>query len=296
MYDTVSITQNYKPPIEVQQSIPQPFEWNNLIYVPNFSVANGLVSHYSTKLHNLDIRIDKVEITTSNSWHKFHSRFNHTDYTSTQVEQTKYALEDALRMNLDDAIVKKLAYGANVATSFPVYESFLTLNSKTFHPMIGRGGTLYGSQCFQSKHKVKAYDKAFDAKRNGIDIEPLQRFEIEVRYMPYLHKRKKTIPIFQVKDLLSKDVQWLLAFDLLRQFNKIVKAPTMKTEELDPKDQMLMAAWKDKAFRANLRRNNSHSYKSYLKQYRKLIEAMKSDDMARFEASLYAKLEDLIES
>lgn len=298
MYDTVSIYKPYKPPREVEYRTPEPFDWNGIIYVPNYCQGDGSVLNYKARVRNLQVTLTQFEINAKNSLHKFYSasNFNHADYTWSNQNETIEELEDTLSINMRDARVAKLAYGVNISTDFEPWRYFQYHVSKPFDKMKNRKGQEYGGKCSHSDYQIKCYDKAFDAKRAGIKIDPLQRFEIEVDYMRHLTKRRQPINILKVEDLLDKELQWQLAFDLLKKMNQIHKLPSMDISHLKPNEKILLGAWNHEATLADLRRHNRESYKQMQRQVKKLREQLKSHQMEDFERDVYYKLEELIET
>lgn len=285
MIDTVSIAADIRPPekmrnLFIEQSrgkkiVAVPFEYWGLNFSPSYNHNGGLVN-YTGKLKNLFLTLSFSQLFIANSWHKYYMHGNNfTDYTSRDVAETFYILNDQLKGSLKNTVVKKIAYGV-VIDAEPDFNEWFMFRTKTPLPMANKG-IIYGAKIQLNDYSIKAYDKAFEVKRhNGLTISRAYRIEKEVSYMRHLHKRTEPIRIFQASDLTNPEILRQLGKDFITTYQRIEKIKNMDLQGLSAHQVKVIAAMQDKRIREHLRQKNNQTYRRDFKEYKQLLNDIKS--------------------
>ena len=287
MIDTVSIKADIQPPdymrnLIIEQSrgkriVAEPFEHWGLNFSPHYNHNGGLVN-YTGKLDNMYLSLFFSGLYVSNSWHKFFTHGNNfTDYTSKDVAETFYILNDQLQGSLNHTAVKKIAYGVVIDVE-PDFKNWFMFRAKTPFPMVDKGN-IYGSKIQLTDYSIKAYNKAFEVKRhNGLTISTAYRIEKEVSYMKHLHKRSNPIGIFEASDLTNPEILRQLGQDFISTYRQIEKIKAMDLQGLSIHELNVIATMQNQHVREHLKQENNRTFKKYQKEYKTMQKDLISDN------------------
>ncbi len=276
MIDTMSISANIRLPEQVLQKQPEPFIWNGIILSPRFN-NKGSITNYTGKLEDMRLSLSLSGMYISNSWHKYFTHGNNfTDYTSPEVAETFYILNNTLKGSLLNTVVKKIAYGV-VIDAEPDFDKWFMLRTKQPFPMVNKGN-IYGAKIQMNDYSIKAYDKTYEVKKhNGITIPQSYRIEKEVAYMKHLYNRKHPIPIFQAYDLTRPDIMRQLGCDFIQTYQQIEKSNDMNLYGLTIHELNVVASMQNKNVREHLRQENNRTYKKYRTEFKKMKNELQFD-------------------
>jgi len=272
MFDNIQIELIIdSPPREIYRQKAEPFMCMGLYFIPKYSV-DGNVIHYQSNIKNLIIRIHGNKLIIKNSIHKFHKGNNYSDFYIADLESAICLLSEMLDMNLLEAEVKKIEYGCNIPVDAPenIYNGLIGYQRGYFTPMFDKARE-YGKKQYSTDYNIKLYDKQFEVlKHSKKSINPLTRFEKEIKNMRYL--RKKGIAIYYLSDLLKKDIWEALKSDLLQTFKKIQKKPVVSFQNLNITEIKEYAICSNTEIVPYVKKNHSRSYARYKKKFDSISE------------------------
>ena len=247
MYDTLKITyQVANLPIEVLEQREQSFVWKGLKWCPTYNDKTKAVNGYKTSVNNLDLRLKGRTIKCNNSLQKWYMGNNYELFTYSQVVKALSKLNKILPFNIYEANIHYLAVGTIIEEEAkPILDTWLSLNGKQPESMLGNNKQ-YGKKFYLTDYNVKGYDKTFEVKTHErIKLnKPLFRFELEI-YTRNLNKRKNSIGIYTVKDLIDKAKYQMLADELMCKYDKIEKQQNIPLSQLNNKEKEALALFQN---------------------------------------------------
>ncbi|AUC84783.1 hypothetical protein CW731_05505 [Polaribacter sp. ALD11] len=247
MYDTIKIKYRVTNlPIEVLEQKEKPFIWKGLKWCPTYNDKTKKVNGYKTSVSNLDLRLKGNTIFCNNSLQKWYMGNNYEPFIYSQVVDALLKLDSILPFNIYEANIHYVAVGVVIEEEAkPILDTWLSLNGKPPIPMLG-ANKQYGKKFYLSDYNVKGYDKTFEVKtHNRIKLsKPLFRFELEI-YTRNLNKRKNSIGIYTVKDLIDKEKYKMLADELLNKYEKIEKKQSIPLSKLNNKEKETLALFQN---------------------------------------------------
>jgi len=152
----------------------------------------------------------------------------------------------------------------------PILNPWLSLNGKQPIPMLG-ANKQYGKKFYLTDYTVKGYDKTFEVKTHErIKIgKSIFRFELEI-YTRNLNKRKNSIGIYTVKDLIDKAKYQMLADELLSKYDKIEKQQSIPLSELNNKEKEVLALFQNQEILQQYKIDHSETYDNRREVYNRI--------------------------
>jgi len=280
MFDNIQIVLSIdSPPRELYGDKIEPFVWLGLSFTPRYS-GGGNLMYYQSNIEKLIIRIRGNQLILKNSIHKFYKGNNYSDFHLSEFQSAISLLSELLGFDLLEAEVKKIEYGCNIPVEKPenIYNGLIGYQRGYFNPMLDNARE-YGKKQYSTDYNIKLYDKQFEvAKHNGTKINPLARFEKEIKNMRYL--RKMGIAVYSVNDLLKKEIWQALKNDLVRTFDRINKKPVVDFRCLSLDEIKAYAICSNKQIIPHVKKAHSRSYARYKKKFLGIPEKMTSIDFA----------------
>ena len=266
MLDDVKIVFPLEEPIEIcRRNKVKPLQFNNIEFYPKYNTKTGYVKYYDTLLDNLWLKISEDKLTINNSWHKYSKGNNFTDYSITDIQETYSKLSNSLNIDIINSEVKKIAYGCVINTPSEInYNNWKFYKTIEPSPM-KKNSKKYGAKFDLTDYSIKGYDKSAEVwMHNKIKTEEeLFRFEVEVKNMKYLKKRKHPINIHTVRDMLKYENLQLLMSDMLQKYNAIEKVPFCDFSGLTKEERSVFSMMQYSPLREYLRKKENKTYKRY---------------------------------
>jgi hypothetical protein len=294
MLDEVNIVVTITPPEEVILRSTVPFNFNGLEFIPKY--CNSEVLKYYCDFGNLKLTIYHNELRISNSWHKFYKGNNYSDYSRTELIETFNKIQTQLDINLDDAIIKSIAYGCVINENpYNNFKNWLYYKGKNALPMYSKGKQ-YGNLFDLYDFRLKGYDKTLEVKVHDKEIiqENQFRVECEVNYMRHLRKRKEPINIFKPRDLFNINNQMKLMEDLLNKYRTITKRPMMNLKGLNPHELNVLASMQNEPIREQFKMNHPDTLKRYKRIFKTINAGENSEPYNKVEEKIRTKILTLI--
>ena len=272
MYDTIKIKhQVIQLPKEVIEQQESPFFWKGLKWTPIFNKKTNQVKGYETSVNNLDLRLKGNVISCNNSLQKWFMGNNYELFAYSQVIKALEKLDSVLPFNVYNANIHYVAVGTVIEEEAkPILDPWLSLNGKQPIPMLG-ANKQYGKKFYLTDYNVKGYDKTFEVKTHDrIKLnKPLFRFELEI-YTRNLNKRKNSIGIYTVKDLIDKKKYQMLADELLSKYDKIEKQQSIPLSELNNKEKEVLALFQNQEILQQYKIDHFESFRARRTVYNKI--------------------------
>ena len=272
MYDTLKIKHQVKQlPKEVIKQQEKPFLWKGLKWIPIFNKKTNQVKAYATSVSNLKLELKGNIISCNNSLQKWYMGNNYELFSYSHVVKALSKLDSVLPFNVYDANIHYLAVGTIIEEEAkPILDPWLSLNGKQPIPMLG-ANKQYGKKFYLTDYNVKGYDKTFEVKTHErIKIgKPIFRFELEI-YTRNLNKRKNSIGIYTVKDLIDKAKYQMLANELMSKYDKIEKQQSMPLSKLTNKEKEVLALFQNQEILQQYKIDHSETYDNRRKVYNRI--------------------------
>lgn len=295
MIDELNTELLIRPPLPVRQQTAKPFSFHGLKFIPQWH-DTGYIS-YNSQLENLRIKIVFDKLYILNSWHKYYLKNNYSDYRLTDIKKTYTKLEYNLGECLEEAKVKRIAYGCVINENpYQLYPNWLYYKGKQPDTMTGKTGTRYGAKFKFTDFCLKGYDKTFEVwehDRENID-ENYFRLETEVKYMRHLHNRLEPINIFTPKDVFNPLILQQLSTDLMTKYRTIEKRPIMDLTGLSTHELNIIATMQNDTIRTHLKNEHNKTYKRYQKEFKTLTTGENAEFYNNVEDKIERKLSQLI--
>tara|TARA_R110000751_G_scaffold100068_2_gene193904 strand:- start:208630 stop:209523 length:894 start_codon:yes stop_codon:yes gene_type:complete len=292
LYDTLKIKHQVKQlPKEVIEQQEKPFLWKGLKWTPIFNKKTRQVNAYETSVNNLDLRLKGNTIFCNNSLQKWYMGNNYELFSYSQVVKALGKLDGILPFNVYDANIHYLAVGIIIEEEAkPILDPWLSLNGKQPIPMLG-ANKQYGKKFYLTDYKVKGYDKTFEVKTHDrIKLnKPLFRFELEI-YTRNLNKRKNSIGIYTVKDLIDKAKYQMLANELMSKYYKIEKQQSIPLSKLTNKEKEALALFQNQEILKQYKIDHFETYGNRRKVYNKLKKLSNNKHLAHVKEQLKTSL------
>ena len=272
MYDTLKIKhQVIQLPKEVIEQQEQPFFWKGLKWIPIFNKKTNQVKAYETNVSNLKLELKGNTISCNNSLQKWYMGNNYELFTYSAVVKALSKLDSVLPFNVYKANIHYLAVGTVIEEEAkPILDPWLSLNGKQPIPMLG-ANKQYGKKFYLTDYNVKGYDKTFEVKthdRNTIG-KSIFRFELEI-YTRNLNKRKNSIGIYTVKDLIDKAKYQMLADELMSKYEKIEKQQSIPLSQLNNKEKEALALFQNQEILRQYKIDHSETFSNRRKVYNRI--------------------------
>ena len=264
---------------ELNVFISKVYDLHGILFYPVLNTKTGQVKYWESTYENLKLRLTNDSLVVLNSWHKFFKGNNYSDYSLSQIIETYKDISEILDIDILNATVKKISYGLVVNTPADInYNNWSFYKSKPPTPMM-KGSKQYGAKFYFTDFNIKGYDKKMELKlHSGIIVEQeMFRFEVEVKYMKHLLKRKKPVNIYTVADVLDyENIQYLMN-DLLTKYSTIEKLPFYNFTQLNKQDRLIVSMLSFAQARTFLQKKENHTYKRY-KTKLKLIKRLSDEE------------------
>lgn len=272
MYDTIKIKHQVNQlPKEVIEQQESPFFWKGLKWIPIFNKKTNQVKAYETNVSNLKLELKGNTISCNNSLQKWYMGNNYELFTYSQVIKALEKLDSVLPFNVYNANIHYLAVGTVIEEEAkPILDAWLSLNGKTPIPMLA-ANKQYGKKFYFTDYNVKGYDKTFEVKthdRNTIG-KSIFRFELEI-YTRNLNKRKNSIGIYTVKDLIDKAKYQMLVDELLSKYDKIEKQQSIPLSQLNNKEKEVLALFQNQEILQQYKIDHSETFSNRRKVYNRI--------------------------
>jgi hypothetical protein len=277
MFDNITIVKHIGWTYHVIHSINEPLEQFNLEFYPNYK--KGEVVSYSTKFKNMYLTIRDNQLIIRNSLCKFFHGYNHKNLTGTQLNEAVTSLENTLGISLRDSLVRSFEYGVVLPVKDPkeCYQNWHLYKGRTPQIMAAKGRE-YGVSYENSTHRLKCYNKTFEAKRNGFYFDR-NLIRIEKRVTPsHLNSspRFKNNTIVTLDDLCSWKVLELLGEDLIISLRKIeLKNLPSGYDELSTKDLRIWGYMQFDPIRRVMSKYHPEAFKVDRAKYNKIQQEYK---------------------
>jgi len=266
MLDDIKLEVSLDLSEELNVFISKVYDLHGIIFYPILNTKTGQVKYWESSYANLKLRLTNDTLVILNSWHKFFRGDNCSDYSLNQIIETYVDISNILDVNILNAKVKKITYGLVVNTPAEInYSNWSYYKSKPPTPMMD-GCKKYGAKFYFTDFNIKGYDKKVEMKlHNGVLVErEMFRFEVEVKYMKHLLKRKNPINIYTVADMLDYENFQYLMNDLLVKYNTIEKEPLYDFSSLNKKERLIVCMLGFGQARTFLQKKEKYTYKRYL--------------------------------
>lgn len=272
MYDTIKIKHQVNQlPKEVIEQQESPFFWKGLKWIPIFNKKTNQVKAYETTVSNLRLELKGNIISCNNSLQKWYMGNNYELFSYSQVVKALEKLDTILPFNVYNANIHYVAVGTVIEEDAePILNTWLSLNGKQPESMLGNNKQ-YGKKFYFTDYNVKGYDKTFEVKTHErIKIgKSIFRFELEI-YTRNLNKRKNSIGIYTVKDLIDKAKYQMLADELLSKYDKIEKQQSIPLSELNNKEKEVLALFQNQEILQQYKTDHSETFNNRRKVYNRI--------------------------
>lgn len=242
---------------------------------------------------NLDITVKEInyKVAIHGSLPKFLYSQNHTDLNLGDLHTAINELCKLLGTTPKDLHLHSFEFGVNVEVSQPppkIFEGLMYFRKKEFSVMGGKEN-FEGKECAFTQFRIKCYDKGTQNKLP----QNLLRFEIRVKKMEYVHKKK--VPIYTLADLLNLENWVRLQKILLEVYEGIVKRDNIDLNKVKkPKDREFIRDFRDPIITKKL---SCNTFANWLKKYLKLQKCYKGENKIYREvkALIFNKLSNLMQ-
>jgi hypothetical protein len=274
MIDNITYVKEIEFFEHVRNMLNKPFHQFNLEFHPN--IKKGEVRNYIANVRNMHLMISEDKLIFRNSLCKFYHGYNHKNLSVTQLNQAVTDLENILGISLRDASVRSFEYGIVLPVGNPkeCYQNWHLYKGRSPQVM-SASGREYGVSYENSTHKLKCYDKTFEAKRNGFYFDR-NLIRVEKRVTPsHLNSspRFKDNKILTLGDLCSWKVQELLGEDLIISLRKIeLKNLPNGYDELSTKDLRIWGYMQFEPIRKAMHKSHPEAFKVDRAKYNKILQ------------------------
>lgn len=298
MIDYIKIIRQIDMFNHVRQKINHPLNKFNLVFDP--VIKKGEANSYRTKVDNLLLTIREDTLIIQNSLCKFYHGYNHLNFNYTELNQAITNLENILGISLRDAKVTSFEYGVvlNVQDPELVYSNWGVYKSKSPQAMQNQS-KIYGVYYKNSTHKLKCYNKTYEAKRNGFYLEKnIIRVEksISLSHINSSPRFKKN----QVKtlgDICKRKTLELLGEDLIYSLTKIeLKNIPEKYSSLSTKELRIWGYMQYEPIRLAMQKLHIEAFKEDRAKYNKIQKDYRQYNQDIFIQEILYKIEKCIDN
>lgn len=296
MIDCVNINKIISPYSELLSQQGEPIEVFGLLFDP--VLKNGIVRKYVSDFNGLRLTLSGQELIIQNSLCKFYHGYNDQNFSYMDVLRAKSILEDRLHLSLDDAKVRNFEYGVVIKVAKPelTYNSLGIYKGKTPQKMSSRG-RVYGVYYENTTHSIKFYNKTYEAKRKGYNLETgLLRIEKKVKPCHLNSSPKFRInPINTFGDLCKRSTFQLLADDLVQSMAKIeINEIGWYDNDWTPRDLRLLGYMQLPQVRDLMKEHHHRAFEKDMKRYRGINIDRQRNNHANFILKVMEVLETCI--
>lgn len=288
---------NIHPPSEVIYQQFQPFLFRGLEYTPTRD--KDRISYISS-WRNLRLKIIADNLFISGSLCKAYHGYNHVNFTFTQLQELKQELEEVLEVPASQIQVTRAEYGlvcdvTNSGISFSNLGKY-----KLYFPekMRDYSGKVYGGDYVNSTHRVKFYDKTYEARRNQIYLDrKIIRIE-KVVSLSDLRRVKafNSLPLRTLEDVCSQKVQETLFKDLISTISRIEFLDLDRMGSLSARELRVYSYMNNEIIRKVVSKNFKAAYNNDKRVYQKCLQKLESKTFQKFLKELYKLNESLFPS
>ena len=212
------------------------------------------------------------------------------------MQSLKQELEFLLDINAENIKVIKFEYGVviDVTDKDILFRNF-GMYKKIRPEMMSSKGRIYGVQYTNSTHRVKLYDKSYEAKRNGIHLnrDYLRIEKCVSTWALRSNKSFKQVKLNNFEDLCSIQIQNLLFQDLYETIDKIEFTDLKKIGNFSIRELRVYSYMNDETIRKIVSKNFKTAYSNDSKVYNACIEKLKTNKKKNFLKSVYQIKENL---
>lgn len=294
MIDNLSLMRPFKPPPALHNACGRPFEWNGVIYSPNYS--NGTIRRYDAQIKNLRLFLYADRIYLVNSLHKYFHGNNYSDFHLCDFKNAVEKISDETGINWLSAAVKKIEYGANVQTNAEqIYKSLVSYKGKDYLPMTGEKE--YGAACSLNDYRMKGYSKNFQVwKLERLRIAPTFRWEVSYNRLRAIEKKLNISAPLLLSHLQKKSSWQVLANDATEKFQNTIKMQRLNLHLLTAHEKRIIAEMLVPVIRDDLKKHNKETYKRDQRIYRRIMKDKSICIADNIGEGLKGKFEQLINS
>jgi len=295
MIDCININKII-PPCEVLSQQDEQIEAFGLLFDP--VIKNGAVRKYVSDLNGLRLTLCGQELTIQNSLCKFFHGYNDQNFSYMDVLRAKSILEDRLHHSLNDAKVRNFEYGVVIKVAKPelTYNSLGMYKGQTAQKMSSRG-RIYGIYYENTTHSIKFYNKTYEAKRYGYNLESgLLRIEKKVKPCHLnCSPRFSRNQINTFGDLCKRSTFQLLADDLVQSLAKIeINEIGWYDKDWTPRDFRLLGYMQCPQVRYLMKEHHHRAFEKDMKRYREINNDRQLNNHANFILKVMEVLENCI--
>lgn len=273
----------------------RPFEYKNILFKPVFN-DEGQVYRFDANFNGLRLKYKHIarQLSIVNSLHKSRKGNNYDDFRLTELKEEIEGLSDHLSIDVAAGHIKKIEYGCNILVNDVnnVVNSLLSYRGKEYQPMTDKSNR-YGTSCELSQYSIKCYNKTYQSKEPTVP-DNLLRWEIRVKNVQSLYKRKEPIPIFKVKDLTDPGCLHYLSKDLLEKYNETIKGPLLDFSRLSLRKMTAYARMSNRAIKDEMQQQHIHTYADDKRLYKRILTGYKAPDAESIHEKLVSKCMELI--
>lgn len=279
MIDHTNLQTNIETPQEIRDEVNRPFEYRNLLFVPNYN-NRGAIKHYQSEWRGMYIKLRGDYISITNSLQKFYCGDNCGDFHRSEIEIAVNEIADYFHVAPQMWKIIATEIGVNIIPEQEeqVYLDLLHLHKgKKFSAISPRKGRskVIGVECARDEYRIKLYNKRLQVHLPGrIELPyPLLRFEVPIErkikiHLPFIHN---------LSDLYNQDKLFQIGEFLKNKFDEIIMRPETNFSQLKKlEEKVLVAAMQNPAFRHALKRDHPHSVKKYSRIYKSFCNGLKS--------------------
>ncbi|ERM80312.1 hypothetical protein P872_13855 [Rhodonellum psychrophilum GCM71 = DSM 17998] len=282
MIDDIKFEIPFDPPLEFRQKITHPFEWNGMVFSPEFN-KNGDVTSYTGELKNLYLKMISGKIIVVNSLHKFYHGNNYSEFTEWEIKQCMETLSAVFGDVFWESRITKLTVAINLECDPKrIIERLISFKGNPMEPMRPRNSrTVYGKRYPSTHYNIKIYDKQFEVKKcDRLDIVPTLRIEIEMNMAYFQKRRLNPILIFNPRDLWSQSAAAFLTFELYEVISSLGFDYGLDPEQArDFHDASVIIFMSNPLFKKVLKKkSNYRTYKGYERRLEELRQEFKGED------------------
>jgi len=287
MIDYVRMMVVIQPPVETVAQEFRNFHYFGFEFTPRQEKQR--INYYSN-FRNLRLKISGDRLMVTGSLCKFYYGFNHKNLSVFQLNEVKVKIEETFEMAASQIHVTRIEYGlvADVTNSGLTFSNF---GNYKFYPVekMRDNGKVYGVNYENSTHRLKIYDKTYEARRHGIFLERrLMRVE-KVASLCSLRRAKafSKVKLKSLEDLCKDEVQWVLFNDLVHSISKIEFIDLKKMERLSVRELRVYSYMNDEAVRKIVSKNFKTAYTNDKRIYQECVQKLESKAFRKFLKQLY---------
>lgn len=275
MFDNVYMSADIPVPDFVQREIHEPVEWFGIIFCPIYK--RGVFVEYKGEFKNLLVRIHGNKLSIRNSFHKFYSNENYSDFRFADFIEVANGIASQFDLTPQHFKIYKFEFGFNLEMSNnpeQIYNAIAGYKSTTVAPML-KNATEYGKKIVLTDYEIKVYNKTYEHKQHHKMLLSQNYLRVEIAYK---HTRKSPMINF-LSDMMDTSILEQL-FNLyiadIRQMEFIPEMLDLK--DLTPRQRELIFAGKNADFWKVERTINTNTAKKKKQLY---LNLTKNSDLSR---------------